>query len=78
MNISLRIYLENEKKNFLTCFCETKLTENECVQALVVHVLVYQYPLVPGDAAAQQPHKVFVLKLGDQLHLVLELHNPLR
>lgn len=56
---------------------ETRLTEYERVEALVVHVLVQEHPLVLVYAAAEQPDEVPVLELGDQLHLVLELHRPL-
>ena len=43
-----------------------------------MHVLVDQHPLRPVDAAAQKPDEVPVLQLGYQLHLVLELPEPLR
>ena len=59
------------------CFCKIQLTKYEGVEALVVHVLVQEHPLVLVDAAAEQPDEVPVLELGDQLHLVLELHRPL-
>lgn len=52
-------------------------TKDEAVQALIVHVLVYEHLLLGLDAAAQEPDEVSVLELCDQLDLGLELHQPL-
>jgi len=52
-------------------------TEDEEVEALVVHVLVDEHLLVGLHAAAQQPDEVGVLQLGDELNLRLELHEAL-
>ena len=53
------------------------LTEDEEVEALVVHILVDEHLLVGLHAAPQQAHQVGVLQLGDQLDLRLELHQTL-
>ena len=53
------------------------LVEDEAVEAAVGHVLVREQLLFLLDAAADEAHQVGVLKLGDQLGLVLELQQPL-
>lgn len=53
-------------------------TEDEVVEALVLHVLVHQHPLLAMDAAAEKPDKVHMLEPRDEHDLVLELVQPLR
>ena len=53
-------------------------TKDKVVEALVLHVLVHQHPLLSMDAAAQEPDEVHMLQLGDEHDLVLELVQALR
>lgn len=54
-----------------------ELTKDKCIQTFIWHELIDQHLFLSFNTTSKKSHKITMLKLGDDHHLIHELFQPL-